>query len=104
MKKIVWGLIVCAGFLVSCSKSSSSPAYTPDCSGAAKSFSKDALPVFQSACVSCHSKFSSYSQIAGDKSAIRGKILDGSMPQGSSLSTAQKNNVVCWIDSGALNN
>jgi hypothetical protein len=26
------------------------------------------------------------------------------MPQGSSLSTSQKNSILCWIDSGAPNN
>jgi hypothetical protein len=26
------------------------------------------------------------------------------MPQGSTLTTAQKNSILCWIDSGAPNN
>jgi len=104
MKKIMLGVFVCSVFLGGCSKSSTSSSYTPDCSGAAKSFTKDVLPVFQSVCVGCHSKFSSYSGISADKSSIRSKIVDGSMPQGTSLSSAQKNNIICWIDNGAPNN
>jgi hypothetical protein len=104
IRKLMLSLIVCMTLLVACSKSSTNPTFTPDCSGAVKSFSRDVLPVFQSACVGCHSQFSSYSNISADKSAIRSRIVDGSMPQSGSLSTAQKNNIVCWIDNGALNN
>jgi len=104
MNKTMFGLIVCIVILGACSKSSTNPSFTPDCSGAVKSFKNDALPVFQSSCDGCHSNFSNYSQISADKSSIRSKIVDGSMPQNGSLSTAQKNNVVCWIDNGAPNN
>lgn len=97
-------LLVCMTFMVACSKSSTGLTFTPDCSGAVKSFSRDVLPAFQSVCVGCHSQFSSYSNISADKSAIRSRIVDGSMPQSGSLSTAQKNNIVCWIDNGAQNN
>ncbi|MCX6306898.1 MAG: hypothetical protein NT040_18180 [Bacteroidetes bacterium] len=104
MKKIMIGLLFCSALMGGCKKSSTTPAYTPDCTGAVKSYSSDVSPIIQSACANCHSNFSNYAQISGDKSAIRSKIVDGSMPQGGSLSAAQKNNVVCWIDNGALNN
>ena len=104
MKKIMFGLLVCSALLGACSKSSTNPGYTPDCTGAAKSFSSDVSPLIQSACTGCHSKYAGYSGITGDKAAIRSTIVDGSMPQGSSLSSAQKNSIVCWIDNGALNN
>ena len=104
MNKTVFGLIVCIVILGACSKSTTNPSYTPDCSSATKSYSTDVLPVFQSSCNGCHSNFSNYAQIAADKAAIRSKIVDGSMPKSSSLSTTQKNNVVCWIDNGAQNN
>ncbi len=104
MKKLMLGLIVFSAFLGACSKSSSSPSYTPDCSGPAKSFKTDAQPVIQGSCVGCHSNYSTYSGITADKSAIRASIVDGSMPKNSSLSATQKNNVVCWIDNGAPNN
>jgi hypothetical protein len=104
MKKILFVLVSCIVLVGACKKSSTTPSYTPDCSGPVKSFSTDVKPIFQSVCSACHSNFSTYSQIAGDKTSIRSKIADGSMPQGSSLSDAQKNAIVCWIDSGALNN
>ncbi|MCX6247386.1 MAG: hypothetical protein NTW10_06610 [Bacteroidetes bacterium] len=104
MKKILSGLLVCTALMSGCSKGSTTPSFTPDCSGAAKSFSRDVAPVFHSACSGCHTSFSTYSQIFADRSAIRSRIVDGSMPQQGSLSDAQKNNVVCWIDSGAPNN
>ena len=104
MNKTVFGLIICIVMLGACSKSNTNPGYTPDCTGATKSYSTDVLPVFQTSCNGCHSNFSSYAQISADKAYIRSKIVDGSMPKSGSLSTTQKNNVVCWIDNGAPNN
>ncbi|MCX6244843.1 MAG: cytochrome c [Bacteroidetes bacterium] len=105
MKKIIFSLVICSAlFICGCKKSSSNPSFTPDCTGAAKSFSKDVNPIFATICAGCHANFGSYSQIAADKSAIRSRIIDGTMPQNGSLSDAQKNNIVCWIDSGAPNN
>ena len=87
----------------SCKKTSSN--YNPSCSGATKTYSADAAPVFQSACAGCHSgKYDNYSGVSADKSDIRSKVLDGSMPQNSTLTDAQKNAIICWIDAGALNN
>jgi hypothetical protein len=78
--------------------------FSPNCSGAAKSFNTDVLPVFQANCVSCHSSYSNYANISASKTSIRSKIVDGSMPTKKSLSDAQKNAVICWIDNGAPNN
>jgi len=86
--------------IIECKKDTS---YTPSCTGATKSFKNDVQPIFQSYCTQCHN-FSTYSQISGSSSAIRSKIVDGSMPQNATLSTDQKNNIVCWIDNGAKNN
>lgn len=104
MKKTLFVFALISLLIAGCSKSSTTPDYTPNCSGTAKSFKTDVYPVFQNACQSCHGNFSGYAQIAADKSAIRSKIVSGSMPQGGSLSDTQKNNVVCWIDNGAPNN
>jgi hypothetical protein len=97
-------LVIITVLAGACSKSSTTPIYTADCSGAAKSYSQDALPVINSACVSCHSEYSTYNGIAADKDAIRMTIINGSMPTKTTLTATQKNNVVCWIDSGAPNN
>lgn len=96
-----------------CSKNNGSD-YTVDCS-VAKSFGTDANPVIQSNCATnsgCHGTGSShgpgplttYIQIYNNRSAIRTSILNGSMPQNGSLTSSQKNAVICWIDAGALNN
>lgn len=98
------GLLGCCIMMVACKKTSTSVEYTPDCSGAAQSYSSNVSPVIQGSCTGCHAKYATYSGIAGDKAAIRRTIVDGSMPEGTSLTAAQKNSVVCWIDNGAVNN
>ena len=103
MKKIFY-LISLAIILASCAKSSDNSAYTPDCSGTAKTFSKDANPVISNSCSGCHSQYSTYSQIVASKASIRSTIVDGTMPKGATLTAAQKNAVVCWIDNGTPNN
>ena len=101
MRKIIALIgIICLLIIIECKKDTS---YTPSCTGATKSFKTDVQPIFQSYCTQCHN-FSRYSQISGSSSAIRSKIVDGSMPQNATLSTDQKNNIVCWIDNGAKNN
>ena len=104
MKKIFFYFVAYASIMSSCSKTSTNPGYTADCSGATKSFSKDVLPVIQNNCSGCHSQFSTFSGISANKANIRSRIADGSMPRGGSLTTAQKNAVVCWIDNGGANN
>jgi len=89
--------------LSSCEKASTSTSYTPSCSGT-KSFTTDVKPLFQSYCVSCHSEYSTYSQISSSASSIRSSIVGCSMPKGTTLTDAQKNNIVCWIDAGKPNN
>ena len=85
-------------------KDSTSAAYTPTCNGSTPSFSTSVKPLFQSYCVSCHSNYSTYSQISGSASSIRSTIVGGSMPKGTTLSESQKNSIVCWIDAGKPNN
>ena len=46
----------------------------------------------------------SYTQIFNARSSIRIAVSNGTMPQTGSLTTAQKNSIICWIDSGAPNN
>jgi len=86
-----------------------------DCTGAAKLFSTDVNPIIQSTCAtgsSCHGTGSingpgelrTYSEIANAHAAIRSAILSGLMPKTGSLTNAQKNTIICWIDNGALNN
>jgi uncharacterized membrane protein len=96
-------IVMCAAALTACKKTSNS-SYTPDCSGAAKSYASNVAPLMSSKCVSCHSSYNSYSGVNSDKAGIRSSIVSGSMPKSNSMTDAEKNSVVCWIDSGAPNN
>lgn len=103
---------------VSCSKDSSSGSggTSLDCSTITnKAWTADISPVIQSSCatvVSCHGSGSvngpgaltSYSAVFNARTIIRSAVSSGSMPQNSTLSTAQKNSILCWIDSGSPNN
>lgn len=111
--------------MMSCSKSGSgtgggtgggggTPPFTPNCVGAATSFTADVNPIFQTVCAqsSCHNSGSvngpgaltNYTQISASKSLIRAAILSGAMPKTGTLTAAQKNSIICWIDAGGANN
>jgi len=102
--------------LVSCSKDNDGGSSALDCSTVTnKAFAADVNPIIQSSCASsigCHASGStngpgsltSYSAIFNARTAIRSAVASGLMPQGSTLSTSQKNSILCWIDNGAPNN
>ncbi|MEI8136372.1 MAG: hypothetical protein WCH21_03495 [Bacteroidota bacterium] len=107
MKKII---ILCfslslAFIFFNCKKNTTTTpnVYASSCSGT-KSFLTNVSPLIQSNCVSCHSSYSTYAGVKSASSSIRSSIVNGSMPKGGSLTDDQKNNIVCWIDAGALNN
>lgn len=113
-------------FVYSCKKSDGAPSggnnngggggttYTPNCSGAAIQFSANVSSIIQSNCAvsGCHNSGSangpgpltSYAEINAAKVQIRAAVLSGSMPKNGSLTAAQKNSIICWIDAGAANN
>ncbi len=104
MKKILVLTILCIGLFTQCKKDNTGSPYTPTCTGSANSYKNDVTPLIASYCSGCHSNYSSYSQVNGSKSSIRSVIVSGSMPKGSSMSDAERNKIVCWIDNGAPNN
>jgi hypothetical protein len=104
MKKIPGVLLISILLFISCSKDNLSDNYTPSCSGTAKSYKTDVAPLIQSYCSGCHSNYSTWSQLSASKNSVRTTIVSGSMPQGKTLSTAQKDAIICWIDIGASNN
>lgn len=104
MKKLIFASLMLAGLASSCKKDSSTTPYTPSCDGTEKSYTADVKPILQNACINCHSNLSTYSQVYSSRSSIRSVIVSGSMPRGSSLSAAQKDAIVCWIDNGAPEN
>ncbi len=119
--KIILVALIVAAVLFACSKSadttmkSNNSSGSVDCSGVAKSFSTDVSPIIQTTCAtgsSCHSAGSingpgelrTYSEISNARADIRSAILSGLMPKTGSLTSSQKNSIICWIDNGALNN
>lgn len=127
MKGIALSVVISSFILfVSCSKSGGpgtgsggnngggGTVFVPNCTGAATSFSADVFPIFQAVCgqSGCHNAGSlngpgpltTYAQISAAKALIRPAIISALMPQGTSLTSAQKNSIICWIDAGAANN
>lgn len=100
-------------YFISCSKDGGGN-NNVDCSTVAKSFSANVNPTIQSSCnvATCHAAGSTngpgplttYTEVFNARTAIRSAVSSGAMPQGSSLTSSQKNSITCWIDSGAPNN
>lgn len=116
-------VLIVAAVLFACTKStdktinnnSNTNSGSVNCTSVAQLFSTDVNPIIQSTCAtgsSCHGTGSingpgelrTYSEIANAHVAIRAAILSGLMPKTGSLTSAQKNTIICWIDNGALNN
>ena len=83
--------------------------------GVTPKFAADVQPIIQSLCATnsnCHAAgstnsggvFTTYAEVNAKKSNIRAQILSGAMPQSGTISQAQINAFICWIDSGAPNN
>lgn len=101
---------------ISCSKSNNGGGTTTvDCSTVTnKAFAADVSSIIQNSCAQsgCHNSGSgngpgaltNYTQIAGAASTIRSSVSSGRMPKSGSLTTTQKNSIICWIDNGAPNN
>jgi hypothetical protein len=114
MKRVLL-LLLMSSTLYACSKSNAGGGTitTPTCEGT-KSFAADVNPIFQSSCAisGCHAAGSfngpgaltTYDQISNNKIAIRTVIANGTMPKTGSLTTAQRNTIICWIDNGAPSN
>ncbi len=118
MKQSITALVLLLTSLIfsQCSKDKiNNNSFTVDCSTVTnKAFAANISPLIQSRCAipGCHAAGSgngpgqliSYSDISNAASRIRIAVSNGTMPQGSSLTTAEKNSIVCWIDSGTPNN
>jgi len=119
MKGIILLISINMFFLYACSKDNNgnnNGGGTLDCSTVSnKAFTVDVNPIIQSSCAttsSCHGSGSangpgaltSYTAIFNSRNSIRSAVSSGSMPQNSTLSTTQKNTILCWVDSGAPNN
>jgi len=109
---LILGLIL---VFFSCTKSGAGSGNSIDCSTVSASFSSDVQPVILSSCSyssGCHGSGSSqgpgalltYQQIYIYRVSIRSAVASGRMPENGSLSTAEKNKILCWIDNGTQDN
>ena len=120
MKKTLSIAILGLFIFYSCSKSSNTvdqnTAPPLDCSTVtAKMFATDVSPIIESKCAtdkSCHGSGSgngpgallNYTAIFNARVQIRQAVSSGEMPLTGSITTTQKNAILCWIDSGAPDN
>jgi len=88
---------------------------TVNCTGVANAFAANVNPIIQSTCATdatCHGAGSAngpgplltYTQISGASVTIKTAVASGTMPKTGTLTTAQKNSIICWINNGSLNN
>lgn len=125
MQKILGIAIILTCLAISCSKGDGTDNNTgggnggggsnPNiCNTTPKTFAADVDPIIQTFCnvAGCHSSGSvngpgpltNYTQVFNARSLIRPAISSGAMPQNTTLTSTQKNTIICWIDSGAPNN
>jgi len=125
MKKGI--LFSLAAFLIiaSCSKGGSDPGGgggtggggggTVNCTGVASAFAANVNPIIQTKCATdatCHGAGSAngpgplqtYNQIFNARVAIKTAVGNGTMPKTGTITAAEKNSIICWVDSGAPNN
>jgi hypothetical protein len=101
---------------ISCSKSGNNSTIdnNVNCETVPKNFTNNINPIIQTFCnqPNCHNNTSTngpgpltnYTEVFNARSSIRAAVNSGLMPQNTTLSTAQKNAIICWIDAGAANN
>lgn len=128
MKKtfvVIFFICLVSSVFIACSKSDTGSGgggtggggggITFSCVGISPKFSTEILPILNTVCSnnsSCHAvgstnsggPLTTHTEVFAKRSNIRAAILSGSMPKNTSLSQAQINAFICWIDSGALNN
>lgn len=105
-------LVASFAFVISCSKTET-PAIDP-CYNSSKNFTLDVNPIIQTYCnqTACHDANSingpgpltNYNEVFDARDKIKAVIEAGLMPQNTTLTTSQKNTIICWINNGALNN
>ena len=86
-----------------------------NCSGVASGFAATVNPIIQTTCATdatCHGTGSAngpgvlktYTDIFNARVAIKTAVANGTMPKTGTLTTAQKNSIICWVDAGGPNN
>lgn len=98
-----------------CGKNGGDPAPNDPCAGLTVKFATEVQPIINSTCANsanCHGTGSTnsggaltdYNKIFAKRSDIKDQLNAGLMPKAGSISAADKNKIICWINSGAPNN
>ena len=124
MKKSILASLAAFLLIASCSKGGSDDpgsggggggGGSVNCTGVASAFAANVNPIIQSTCATdatCHGAGSangpgpllSHLQISNARVAIKTAVANGTMPKTGTLTIAQKNSIICWVDAGAPNN
>ena len=123
MKKAIFFcalIIISISIFTACSKSSTTAGgasgnITFSCNNITPTFTNDVQPILNTVCSinsNCHGggstnsggPLTTYAEVNARKSNIRAQILAGTMPQSGTITQAQINAFICWIDNGAANN
>jgi hypothetical protein len=121
MKKIIPVTLAAFFLIASCSKSGDDPGGggggggNTNCSGVPMAFAANVNPIIQTSCAtdaSCHGAGSingpgpllSYTQVFNARATIKTAVANGTMPKTGTLTAAQKNSIICWVENGAPNN
>jgi len=124
MKKAFFVIIAAFLIIASCSKGGTGDGGgnggggggggSVNCTGVASAFAANVNPIIQSNCAiaTCHDAGSlngpgpllTYNQIFNARAAIKTAVGNGSMPKTGSITVAQKNSIICWVDAGGPNN
>lgn len=125
MKKSILFILIAFLVIASCSKGGSDDpgggsgggggGGSVNCNGVPASFAANVSPIIQVSCATdatCHGAGSAngpgpllnYSQVFAARLPIKTAVANGTMPKTGTLSTAQKNSIICWVDGGGLNN
>ena len=120
MKKfinILISIFILLFFIPSCQKCEPLPVHVDPCAGLSFKFAVDVQPIINTKCATrpgCHAAGSinrggpltNYNEVFDKKEACKVSIITSTMPPNprDSLTTVQKNIIICWINSGAPNN
>jgi uncharacterized membrane protein len=116
MKRVSILLIIVTSTFSACYYDNAAVLYpgSVNCSGTVPSFSTQVNPLVQSRCAlgGCHATgatntggaLTNFTQISSKALSVKTTVLNGSMPKGSTLTSAEKKLISCWVDNGALNN
>jgi len=86
-----------------------------NCTGVASAFAANVNLIIQTKCATdatCHGAGSAngpgplqtYNQIFAARIAIKTAVGNGTMPKTGTITTAEKNSIICWVDAGGPNN